>query len=115
MTWIIACKEYQKQTGSEKYKVPRKGTAEYDAVKKIFDSLPKPEKKPKVVKPKVKEDTENTESNESPIKLEVLKVKLPKSRKKKYDDPASDEIRAKIRAELLAEFQKASQEAQASA
>lgn len=112
MTWIIACKEYQKQTGSEKYKVPRKGTAEYDAVKKIFDSLPKPEKKPKVVKPKAKDETE---SDESPIKLEVLKVKLPKSRKKKYDDPVSDEIRAKIRAELLAEFQKASQEAQASA
>lgn len=110
MSWIIACKEYQKQTGSDKYRIPKKGTAEYDAVKKIFDGLPKAEKKEKVVKPKVKKEVVKPEE-------EVMEVplKVKQKRKSKLVDPVSDDIRAKIRAELLAEFQKASQETQASA
>lgn len=35
LTWIQAVKLYSQQTG-QKYKVPRKGTAQYDAVKKLM-------------------------------------------------------------------------------
>ena len=49
MSWIIACKQYQKQRGDgAKYIVPKKGSSEYEEVKKIFDSLEKAPKKEKV-------------------------------------------------------------------
>jgi len=100
MSWIIACKEYQKQTGSDKYRIPKKGTPEYDAVKKIFDSLPKPEK---VVKTRVKKEVVK------PVSEDIMEVplKVKQKRKSKLVDPVSDEIRAKIRAELLEEMKAA--------
>lgn len=49
MSWIIACKQYQKQRGDgAKYIVPKKGSSEYEEVKKIFDTLEKAPKKEKV-------------------------------------------------------------------
>lgn len=101
MSWIMACKEYQKQIGSDKYRIPKKGTSEYDVVKKIFDGLPKPEKKEKVVKPKVKKEIVKPEEEVMEIPLKKVKQK----RKSKLVDPVSDDIRAKIRAELLAEME----------
>jgi hypothetical protein len=40
MTWVNALREYAKQTG--KFSVPKRGTPEYDAVKKIQDSMAAP-------------------------------------------------------------------------
>ena len=104
MSWIIACKEYQKQTGSDKYRIPKKGTAEYDAVKKIFDGLPKAEKKEKIVKPKVKKEVVKPQEEVMEV-MEVPLKKVKQKRKSKLVDPVSDDIRAKIRAELLAELE----------
>jgi hypothetical protein len=76
--WINALKIYNKD---KNYVIPRKGTTEYDEVKKIMDSLPVVEKKAisKVKKSKVvlefKEDVPTTEQ-----------VKPKRGRKKKVVD-----------------------------
>lgn len=50
MSWLLALKEYSKLSG--KYFVPKKGTPEYDAVKKIQDKMAGVvEKVPEVKKP----------------------------------------------------------------
>tara|TARA_A100000171_G_scaffold17367_1_gene15836 strand:- start:761 stop:874 length:114 start_codon:yes stop_codon:yes gene_type:complete len=36
MSWIEALKKYNKQKGG-KYKIPKKGTAEYNEVKKLMN------------------------------------------------------------------------------
>jgi beta-phosphoglucomutase-like phosphatase (HAD superfamily) len=50
MTWVAALREHAKQTG--KFAVPKRGTPEYDAVKKIQESMaaPAPEVKAAAVK-----------------------------------------------------------------
>lgn len=50
MTWVAALREYAKQTG--KFAVPKRGSPEYDAVKKIQESMaaPAPEVKAAAVK-----------------------------------------------------------------
>ena len=51
MTWVKACKQYQLQRGEgAKYIVPKKGSDEYEIVKKIFESMEKPPKKEKTKK-----------------------------------------------------------------
>ena len=70
MSWIIACKQYQKQRGDgAKYVVPKKGSSEYDEVKKIFDSLEKAPKKEKV-KPEKKPKKEPVPVPKKEIKQE---------------------------------------------
>ena len=70
MSWIIACKQYQKQRGDgAKYIVPKKGSSEYEEVNKIFDSLEKPPKKEKV-KPEKKPKKEPVPVPKKEIKQE---------------------------------------------
>jgi hypothetical protein len=70
MSWIIACKQYQKQRGDgAKYIVPKKGSSEYEEVKKIFDSLEKAPKKEKV-KPEKKPKKEPVPVPKKEIKQE---------------------------------------------
>lgn len=52
MSWIKACKQYQLQRGDgAKYVVPKKGTEEYNIVRKIYESM---EKSQGVVEPPIK-------------------------------------------------------------
>ena len=96
MSWIIACKQYQKQRGDgAKYIVPKKGSSEYEEVKKIFDSLEKAPKKEKLTVVK----------DEIPKKEKKVKIVAPK---KKRDDegiegiePEETSIRTIIRNELI--------------
>ena len=44
-TWVEALKEYNK---GKKYSIPKKGSAEYDAVKKLMGGAPKPKDKKKM-------------------------------------------------------------------
>ena len=39
MTWVAAVKEWNARTNKGKYCVPKKGTAEYDAVKRIMETM----------------------------------------------------------------------------
>lgn len=87
MTWVKACKQYQLQRGEgAKYIVPKKGSDEYEIVKKIFESMEKPPKK------------EKTKKVAEPIELPPIK----KTRVKK-PSPESD-LRKTIRDELIAEM-----------
>ena len=86
MSWIIACKQYQKQRGDgAKYIVPKKGSSEYEEVKKIFDSLEKAPKKEKVKPVK----------DEIPKKEKKVKIVAPKI------EPEETSIRTIIRNELI--------------
>lgn len=90
MSWIKACKEYQNQRGEgAKYIVPKKGSDEYEIVKKIFDSMEKPPKK------------EKTKKVAEPIEPVVIPP-IKKTRVKK-PSPESD-LRKTIRDELIAEM-----------
>lgn len=89
MTWVKACKQYQLQRGEgAKYIVPKKGSDEYEIVKKIFESMEKPPKKEKT-----KKVAEQPAVVIPPIKR--TRVKKP--------SPESD-LRKTIRDELIAEM-----------
>ena len=96
MSWVKACKQYQIQRGEgAKYIVPKKGSDEYEIVKKIFESMEKPPPKEKPV---------------SVPKEKKVKVVAPKKsiRKSDRDDdglkniqPEETNIRKIIRDELI--------------
>lgn len=88
MTWVKACKKYQLQRGEgAKYIVPKKGSDEYEIVKKIFESMEKPPKKiKKVAEP-----------------IEPVVIPPIKKTKVKKPSPESD-LRKTIRDELIAEM-----------
>tara|TARA_R110000868_G_scaffold347981_1_gene608941 strand:- start:252 stop:563 length:312 start_codon:yes stop_codon:yes gene_type:complete len=91
MTWVKACKQYQLQRGEgAKYIVPKKGSDEYEIVKKIFESMEKPPKK------------EKTKKVAEPIEPPVVIPPIKKTRVKK-PSPESD-LRKTIRSELIAEM-----------
>lgn len=95
MTWIKACKIYQTQRGEgAKYMVPKKGTENYDIVKKIFDTMEKVPKKEKVEKEVV--IVEASDVVIPPIKkTKVKKVPVPTE---------NDLLRSTIRKEIMAEI-----------
>ena len=86
MSWIKACKEYQNQRGEgAKYIVPKKGSDEYEIVKKIFDSMEKPPKKERNMKEygkqyykAVKENTKE-EKKQKKVKIVPPKKSIRKS------------------------------------
>lgn len=93
MTWIKACKIYQTQRGEgSKYMVPKKGTEQYDIVKKIFDSMEKVPKKEKVQKEVVVVETQD--------------VVIPPIKKKyiKKQPTENDLLRSSIRQEIMDEI-----------
>ena len=98
MSWIKACKEYQNQRGEgAKYVVPKKGSAEYEEVKKIFDSLEKPPKKERNKK-------EYDKQYYKEVKENTKKDKKVAPKKKKDDEgikPEETSIRTVIRNELI--------------
>ena len=118
MSWIKACQIFRDQQGPDvKYKVPKKGTDEYDKVKVIFDGLDKPPKKERVKvaerKKQVKTVSEKEELGKEIIEeLKKKVIKKPKTKKtvkiQERDDadeiePEMDEtyIRTVIRNELI--------------
>ena len=107
MSWIIACKQYQKQRGDgAKYIVPKKGSSEYEEVKKIFDSLEKPPKKERNKKEYDKQYYKAVKENTKGEKKEK-KVKIVAPKKKSDDEgikgiePEETSIRTIIRNELI--------------
>lgn len=112
MTWIKACKEFQKQRGEDaKYLIPKKGSVEYDKVKAIYDAMEKPPKKEPVKKvKKVKDDTVGAEIVQELVKKVVKKPKKTVKIQERDDEddlfeiePEIDEtnIRTVIRNELI--------------
>lgn len=96
MSWIKACKQYQLQRGEgAKYVVPKKGSDEYEIVKKIFDSMEKPVKKDKANKV-VESPTDQVVI--PPIKKNRVRTKKPPTE--------NDLLRKSIRDEILAEIEK---------
>ena len=73
MSWIKACKIYQTQRGEgAKYVVPKKGSDEYEIVKKIFDAMEKPPPKDKsVINAQKKEYNKTVKANKQAVE-EVL-------------------------------------------
>jgi predicted RNA methylase len=73
--WILALKEFNK--GKGEWCVPRKGSPEYDEIKKIMDKLKgKEEEKPKEIKKEEKKKKEEEqrpeeEKQEEPVKIEL--------------------------------------------
>ena len=64
MKWIQALKEWNSQTNTGKWCIPRKGSSDYDVVKKIMSSSSQPSSQPdqgyikyaKQEKPRLKKD-----------------------------------------------------------
>lgn len=81
MSWIKACKEYQNQRGEgAKYIVPKKGSDEYEIVKKIFESMEKPAKKEKLaVVKKIFDKATKEEKKEKKVKIVPPKKSIRKS------------------------------------
>lgn len=68
MSWILAVKEWNARTGSDKYCVPKKGSAEYDAVKRIMETM-------KTGKGKVAEKVKTMEEKKPVVKRKLIKKK----------------------------------------
>jgi len=72
MSWIKACKIYQNQRGDDaKYLVPKKGSDDYEIVKKIFDAMEKPPLKERNIKEQKKEYNKTVKANKLAVE-EVL-------------------------------------------
>lgn len=98
MTWIKACKEFQKQRGEDaKYLIPKKGSSEYDKVKAIYDSMEKPVKKEPVKRvKKVKDDTVGAQIVQELVKKVVKKPKKTVKIQERDDEDDLFEIEQEI-------------------
>jgi hypothetical protein len=75
MSWIKACKIYQTQRGEDaKYLVPKKGSDEYEIVKKIFDAMEKPPPKDKSYTQEKKEQKKEYQKTVKANKLAAEEV-----------------------------------------
>jgi hypothetical protein len=67
-TWVAALKEWNARTGTKMYCIPKKGTAEFDAVKRIMDAT-------KMGKDRVKDKVASVEEKVKKTRGRPKKVK----------------------------------------
>ena len=105
MSWMEALKEHNKQAG--KWSVPKKGTPEYDAVKKLQDSMAGVAEKPKAEKKKPVKKTElNAEAPPKETKVvskaeyieEKVKPRIKALKKMQAEADVKAEMKKAVRA-----------------